>query len=143
MAEQRRSQSRWNWRSQRNQLCSTGAVADHVFSETISTGTTRVADETPPEAPDVEMGAEEPCEAQVKRAKTIMGEEMCVLEAQERRRTRLKAWRDCDRRRHSGARSDTGAESTENAGQSLPSPDRRSADASEVRVQSEDQRTAG
>ena len=29
------------------------------------------------------MGAEDPCEAQVKRAKTIMGLEICVLEAQD------------------------------------------------------------
>ena len=37
----------------------------------------------PPDAPDVEMDAEEPCEAEVKRAKTIMGLEICVLEAQD------------------------------------------------------------
>ena len=29
------------------------------------------------------MGAEDPCEAQVKRARTIMGLEICVLEAQD------------------------------------------------------------
>ena len=39
--------------------------------------------ESLPEAPDVAMGVEDPCEAQVKRAKTIMGLEICVLEAQE------------------------------------------------------------
>ena len=47
---------------------------------------------------DVEMGAEEPCAAQVQRAKTINGLEICVLEAQddvydetrESRRTRLR-----------------------------------------------------
>ena len=39
------------------------------------------ADEKPLEAPDVEMGAEDSCEAQVNRAKTIMGVEICVLEA--------------------------------------------------------------
>ena len=43
----------------------------------------RVADEKPPEAADVEMGAEDPCEAQVKRAKTIMDLAVCVLEAQD------------------------------------------------------------
>ena len=36
-----------------------------------------------PPAPDVEMGAEDPCEAQVKRAKTITFLEMCVLKAQD------------------------------------------------------------
>ena len=34
-----------------------------------------------PAPPDAEMGAEDSCEAQVKRAKTIMGLEICVLEA--------------------------------------------------------------
>ena len=47
-----------------------------------SIGATRFADEKLPEIPDVEMGAEEAREAQIKRAKTIMGLEMCVLEAQ-------------------------------------------------------------
>ena len=42
----------------------------------------QAADETPPEASDVEMGPEDSCEAQVKRAKTTMGLEICVLEAQ-------------------------------------------------------------
>ena len=46
------------------------------------TGAAQAADEKPPEAPDVEMGAEDSCEAQVKRAKMIMGLEICVLEAQ-------------------------------------------------------------
>ena len=36
-----------------------------------------------PAVPDVEMGAEEPCTAQVKRSKTIMGLEICVLKAQD------------------------------------------------------------
>ena len=45
------------------------------------TGATRNADARPLEATDVEMNAEDPCAAQVKRAKTIMGLEMCVLEA--------------------------------------------------------------
>ena len=44
------------------------------------TGATRNADARPLEATDVEMNAEEPCAAQVKRAKTIMGLEICVLE---------------------------------------------------------------
>ena len=48
-----------------------------------STGAMQAADEKPPEAPDVETGAEDSCEAQVKRAKTIMGPEMCVVEAQD------------------------------------------------------------
>ena len=39
------------------------------------------ADARPLEATDVEMNAEDPCAAQVKRAKTIMGLEICVLEA--------------------------------------------------------------
>ena len=50
-------------------------------NDATSTGAMQAADEKPPEAPDVEMGAEDPCEAQVKRAKTIMGLEICVLEA--------------------------------------------------------------
>ena len=48
-----------------------------------STGATRFVDEKLPEKPDVEMSAEEPCTAQVKRVKTIMGLEICVLEAQD------------------------------------------------------------
>ena len=43
----------------------------------------RTADEKPPEVPDVEVDAEDSCETQVKRAKTIMGLEVCVLEAQD------------------------------------------------------------
>ena len=45
------------------------------------TGATRNADARLLEATDVEMNAEDPCAAQVKRAKTIMGLEICVLEA--------------------------------------------------------------
>ena len=46
------------------------------------TGATRNADARPLEASDVEMNGEDPCAAQVKRAKTIMkGLEICVLEA--------------------------------------------------------------
>ena len=45
------------------------------------TGATRNADARPLEATDVEMNAEDPCAAQVKRAKTIMGLKICVLEA--------------------------------------------------------------
>ena len=45
------------------------------------TGATRNADARPLEATDVEMNAEDPCAAQVKRAKTIMGLEKYVLEA--------------------------------------------------------------
>ena len=37
----------------------------------------------PREAPEFEMGAEDSGEVQVKRAKTIMGLEICVLEAQD------------------------------------------------------------
>ena len=40
------------------------------------TGATRDADARPLEATDVEMNAEDPCAAQVKRAKTIMGLEI-------------------------------------------------------------------
>ena len=47
-----------------------------------SIGATRFEDEKLSEVPDVEMGAEEPCAAQVKLAKTITGLEICVLEAQ-------------------------------------------------------------
>ena len=47
----------------------------------MSLGATRHADARPLEATDVEMNAEDPCAAQVKRAKTIMGLEICVLEA--------------------------------------------------------------
>ena len=45
------------------------------------TGATRNADARPLEATDVEMNAEDPCAAQVKRAKATMGLEICVLEA--------------------------------------------------------------
>ena len=45
------------------------------------TGATRNADTRPLEATDVEMDAEDPCAAQVKRAKTTKGLEICVLEA--------------------------------------------------------------
>ena len=45
------------------------------------TGATRNADARPLEATDVERNAEDPCAAQVERAKTIMGLEICVLEA--------------------------------------------------------------
>ena len=45
------------------------------------TGATRNADARPLEATDVEMNAEDPCAAQVNRAKTIMDLEICVLEA--------------------------------------------------------------
>ena len=48
-----------------------------------STGAVQAADEKPPGAPDVEMGAGDSFEAQVKRAKTIKGLDMCVLEAQD------------------------------------------------------------
>ena len=44
---------------------------------------TRPVDEKLPEVPDVEMDAQDSCEAQVKRAKTIMGLDVCVLEAQD------------------------------------------------------------
>ena len=43
----------------------------------------QTADEKSLEAPDVDMGAQDSCEAQVKRAKTIMGQEICGLEAQD------------------------------------------------------------
>ena len=52
-------------------------------NDATSIGATRVADEKPPEALDVEMGAEDPRAAQVKRAKTKMGLEIHVLEAQD------------------------------------------------------------
>ena len=48
-------------------------------NDVASTGATQTTDEKPPEAPDVDMGAEDSCEAQVKRAKTIMDLEKCAL----------------------------------------------------------------
>ena len=52
------------------------------FSETSHQNwATRNADAKRLEATDVEMNAEDQCAAQVKRAKTIMGLETCVLEA--------------------------------------------------------------
>ena len=44
---------------------------------------TRAADDELPEAHDVEMGAEDLGEGLVKRAKTIMGLEICMLEARD------------------------------------------------------------
>ena len=41
---------------------------------------TRSADEELPEVPDIVIYAEDSCEAQVKRARTIMGLDVCVLE---------------------------------------------------------------
>ena len=52
-------------------------------SDVASSVVTRPADEKLPEVPDVEMDAEDSCEAQVKRAKTIMGLDVCVLEARD------------------------------------------------------------
>ena len=52
-------------------------------SDVASSVVTRPADEKLPEELDVEMDAEDSCEAQVKRAKTIMGLDVCVLEAQD------------------------------------------------------------
>ena len=111
-------------------------------NDATGTGAMQAANEKPPEAPHVEMGAEDPCAAQVKRAKTIMGLGICVLEAQddvydeapgERRRTRLRTLATTrDRRRRRGARSDKGAGSTENARQSLQSPECRSAKTEET-----------
>ena len=51
-------------------------------NDAISIGVMRLADEKLP-VPDVEMGAEELCAAQIKGAKTIMGLQICVLEAQD------------------------------------------------------------
>ena len=42
---------------------------------------TRSADEELPEGPDIVTDAEDSCEAQVKRARTIIGLDVCVLEA--------------------------------------------------------------
>ena len=44
---------------------------------------TRTADKKLTEVPDVVMDAEDSCEAQVQRAKTIMGLELCVVETQD------------------------------------------------------------
>ena len=73
-----------------------GSIGSGVLrNDVASTGAMQTADEKSLEAPDVDMGAQDSCEAQVKRAKTIMGQEICGLEAQdnvydeaqERRRT--------------------------------------------------------
>ena len=52
-------------------------------NDVASSGAMQTADEKPPEVPDVEMDAKDSCEAQVKRTKTIMGLDECVLEAQD------------------------------------------------------------
>ena len=52
-------------------------------SDVVSSVVTRPDDEKLPEVPDVEMDAEDSYEAQVKRAKTVMGLDVCVLEAQD------------------------------------------------------------
>ena len=133
----------------------TGATAHQVSSETMyvtSAGATRFADEKPLGAPVVEMGAEDSCAAQVKRAKTIMGLEICVLEAQ-----------DDVYHETPGTPTIAAENSGENAtnevvvatevteelnrlktlGRAYKAPECRSADACEVRVQPEDERTAG
>ena len=51
-------------------------------NDATSIGATRFADEKPPEVPDVEMGAEEPCAAQGQAGKDDHGE-ICVLEAED------------------------------------------------------------
>ena len=69
----------------------TGPVVKHWGSsgsgvrrnDTDNAGEMRPLDENPRVAPDVEISAEDSCEAQVKRAKTSMGLEICVLEAQD------------------------------------------------------------
>ena len=85
MAEQRRSQHRWNQRSRQGQQRNTGGSSGSGVrrSDVASSVLTRPADEKLPEVPDVEMGTENSCEAQVKRAKTIMGLDVCVLESQD------------------------------------------------------------
>ena len=52
-------------------------------NDVTSTVPTRPADEKLLEVLDVEMDAGDSCEAQVKRAKTFMGLDICVLEAQD------------------------------------------------------------
>ena len=52
-------------------------------SDVASSVVTRPADEKLPEVTDVEVDAEDSCEAQVKLVKTIMGLDVCVLEAQD------------------------------------------------------------
>ena len=56
---------------------------DLVFSEMTpsSSVVTRSADEELPEVPDIVMDAEDSCEAQVRRARTIMCLDVCLLEA--------------------------------------------------------------
>ena len=61
-----------------------GSIGSGVLrNDVASTGAMQTADEKSLEAPDVDMGAQDSCEAQVKRAKTIMGQEICGLEAQD------------------------------------------------------------
>ena len=49
-------------------------------NDAASSVVTRSADEELPEVPDIVMDAEDPCEAQVKRARTIMCLDVCLLE---------------------------------------------------------------
>ena len=81
VAEQRRSRYRWNQRNRQGQQRKTEAAVILVFSE--ATSPVRSDYEELPEVPDIAMDAEDSCEAQVKRARTIMGLDMCVLEARD------------------------------------------------------------
>ena len=111
------------------------------------TAATRNADARPLEASDVEMNAEDPCAAQVKRAKTIMGLEICMLESLDdvfdeppATPTNL-AGTPGENETDEDARSDGGAEPPENAWETLHSPECGRADASDFCAQLEDQRT--
>ena len=102
-------------------------------------GPTQAANEKQPEAPDVELGAEDPCEAQVKPAN-----EICVLEAQDDVYDETLGTPTNRRRGRRGARSDRGAESTgKTLGRAFEAPSVNELMPPEVRVQPEDQRTAG
>ena len=67
----------------------TGPATEHGGSsgsgvqrnDAASSVVTRSADEELPEGPDIVMDAEDSCEAQVKRERTIIGLDVCVLEA--------------------------------------------------------------
>ena len=77
VATQRRNQRQRSWRS-RQDLCITEAA---VWNSARRCHQNWGDEKCSLEATDVEMNAEDPCVTQVKWAKTIMGLEICVLEA--------------------------------------------------------------
>ena len=67
-------------RSSNAARCSSGSG---VQRNDVASRAVQTVGEKPREAPEVEMGVEDSGEVQVKRAKTIMGLEICVLDAQD------------------------------------------------------------